>query len=78
MTDYTKLRFPVDIVQDCHTRRLFGTVDGKVIGAECLGSGDELRFSQAVGWNADGTFADGQYPHMNLPADFVQAPEKKL
>lgn len=76
--DYTKVAFPFDTLCGGDTRaRLFATDGTIVIGCTVYGSAENERFSQALAWNADGSFGSNgeSYPSMDLPPPPARAQE---
>jgi len=80
LDDYCKAEFPLVIKQGPRFARLLGTIGGRVVGytfhtREVDGEVVEI-FSVSLDWNGDGTFSDGLFPDMNLPAPPAKRAER--
>jgi len=83
LDDYTKAQFPLVLKWGNGTAnvRIVGACGDQVIGYSFShyvdDSGDTIEYlSQALVWNGQGIFAEGQYPNMNLPPPASRTAER--
>lgn len=72
LDDYRNAAFPLEINwQEYGAVRLLAGFDNGVVGVSFFSREEDGKvietFSQALTWDGQGIFGDGQYPEMNLP-----------